>query len=85
MYTIGYLNAASGAVAILAAALWLKGSTIKTPKKLTAIIVDDEDGFQGELPELFRAVSLQSNWNAAAAIAAAFSALLQGLAAFLTL
>jgi hypothetical protein len=75
------LQVLSALLSIAAAVLWLRASLLPAPERLK-VIIGGEDGFGGELPELFSAFRRQSRWNAFAASCASGSALMQGLAFF---
>jgi hypothetical protein len=77
------LNLLSGYLGLVAAALWFRASRIKTPPKLKGIDLGDQ-GFGGELPELFTGVLRQSQWNSWAAVAAALAAIAASIGAFLS-
>ena len=64
--------------ALGAAISWMGAALTKTPPELTQIIITDV-GFDGELAELFTALSKQANWNKYGASFASVAALLQGL------
>jgi hypothetical protein len=67
---------ASATFALAAGVLWLRASLVKSPEKLTAITWNDT-GPEGDLPNLFQAVSAQSLWNVRASICASFAAFCQ--------
>ena len=69
-----YLEIASALTAFLAAGLWWRSATIKTPSHLSIPI-----GGGTSLPQLGIALRRQARWSAAAAITAGISAAAQGI------
>ena len=72
------LQAVSALFAVGAATCWYLVARIETPQVLTRIDLGD-DGFTGELQQLFRGVADQGKWNKRAAICAIVAALAQAV------
>jgi|SRR6266581_6314251 len=91
---IFFLQWASAVFALLAAGLWLKSATIKTPSSFPIHVVKPTTGFMGTplgatyvghgqspaLNELGEALCAQSKWSAMAAVFAAASGICQAIA-----
>jgi hypothetical protein len=78
------LQAFSAVFALAAAICWYYVARVKTPPSLTRIDLAD-DGFSGEIQQLFRGVAEQGSWNMRAAVCALVSALAQAVVASLSL